>query len=262
VGVRERRRETCLVVTSADERGPLASVPAAWRRLIAFGTNDAVAPETAARVDAHLVRAPAIRRAAAAFVDVRAGAPIVKQLKTRRTAAAERSRRVFADAEAEPAASVLVEPLALVDVDARPAVERFLVAVVAGALKRAPGVDALVLAAVIWQLALVDIAAIATVARGFKARVARARVGTWSVFTNCLRGANSGAIMQAFVEVLALLGVTIDAIAFGADAAIAARFVDAVLIGEAFVTSVLALVNINAIGARLRYLEAWPALNE
>ena len=74
---------------------------------------------------------------------------------------------------------------------------------------------------------------------------------TLRVFTNGLRGANSSAIVQAFIEVLALLGVIIAEIAFGADAAIAAQSVDAVLIREAFMTSGFALINIHAIGVRL-----------
>ena len=60
--------------------------------------------------------------------------------------------------------AIIVVPLTLVDVDAGSAIEGLLVALVAGALKRSPGVDALLLAPMIWQLTFVDIAAIVTIA--------------------------------------------------------------------------------------------------
>ena len=92
----------------------------------------------------------------------------------------ERSRRVLADAEAESAASVGVEALALVDVDATAAaVDGLLVAGIAGALEGTPRVDAFVLAAVIAQLTFVNVPTIATVARRFEPRIAFACVRTF-----------------------------------------------------------------------------------
>ena len=122
----------------------------------------------------------AVGGSATAFVDVGTGASVVEQLESRRTAASEGAGSVFADAEAETSPSVVVESLALVDVHAgAAAVERFFVAVVAGALIGAPGVDAFVLAAVIRLVTFVDVATIAAVARRLEARVAIARVGTF-----------------------------------------------------------------------------------
>jgi len=164
----------------------------------------------------------------------------------------ERSRRVFADAEAESAASVGVEALALVDVDATAAaVDGLLVAGIAGALEGTPRVDAFVLAAVIAQLTFVNVPTIATVARRLKPRIAFACVRTWRIFTDGLGRADGDSIVQAFVEILALFGESVDAIAFRTNASITSRFVDTVLVREAFVTTVGAFVNVNAIRTRL-----------
>ena len=92
----------------------------------------------------------------------------------------ERSRRVLADAEAESAASVGVEALALVDVDATAAaVDGLLVAGIAGALEGTPRVDAFVLAAVIAQLTFVNVPTIATVARRLEPGITFACVRTF-----------------------------------------------------------------------------------
>ena len=98
VRVRKRRRQTRLIVARADERRALTPVAAAGRRLVAFRADDAVAAEAAARVDADLVGASAVGRAATAFVDVGAGAMIVEQLEAGQTTAAEGAGGVLADA--------------------------------------------------------------------------------------------------------------------------------------------------------------------
>ena len=56
--------------------------------------------------------------------------------------------------------------------------------------------------------------------------------------------------MQTFVEILALFGVSVDAIAFGTNTSITSRLIDTVLVQEAFMTSVGAFVNVNATSLR------------
>ena len=113
-----------------------------------------------------MIGSAAIGRPAAALVDIGAGASVVEQLEPGRAGALERAGSVVADAEAEPTSPALLEALALVDVAAGAApVDRLFISVVARALVRSPRVDALVLAPVIRKVALVDVAAISTVAR-------------------------------------------------------------------------------------------------
>lgn len=66
--------------------------------------------------------------------------------------------------------------------------------------------------------------------------------------------------MQAFVEILALFGVSVDAESFRTNATISSGLVDAVLVGETFVSSVRTFVYVHAVRTRLRYLKSWPAL--
>lgn len=66
--------------------------------------------------------------------------------------------------------------------------------------------------------------------------------------------------METFVEILALFGVSVDAVSFGTNASITTRLIHAVLVGEALVTSISTLVNVYTICTSLRYLKTGSAL--
>ena len=76
VGVTQRRRQTGLIISSANERRALTSISTSGGSHVAFRADDAVTAEAASSVDANLIRTSAVGRPASTLVDIGASASV------------------------------------------------------------------------------------------------------------------------------------------------------------------------------------------